>query len=318
MSAAVAEPEPEIVEADSAPEGNASRSGNVSAAVAYLSSARSSSTGAVAKTEVATTAAIEPKDEKEEKVNVTAGAKDSETKAEAKAEAIVSAAPQSAAKSSASEQKGEQKSEQKSATKPGQKSHGRMVTLVALLVTCGAFYAAWVYEPGFQALAKSQINHFLVLVGMAPQPQPAAPAPVQTRRSNRQTKRRSSSPDQHSRCCPAVTTGGRRLECRAGRDFFTGDLFTAQLRRRHRRPYLATSSRNNWYAAGAVRGRAIYFGCGGSGQPASSAANTAASSPASLESIFRLPRLRSQRRKTLKHARRRPRRHRLRTNSLPE
>jgi DNA-binding NarL/FixJ family response regulator len=169
MSAAVAEPE--IVEADSAPEGNfASSTGNVSAAVAHLSSARSSSTGAVAKPAVATTAAIEPADKKEEKVDVPAGAKDSEGKAEAKAETVVSAAPPSAAKSSTTEQK--------SATKQGQKSHGRMVTLVVLLVTCGAFYAAWVYKPGFQALAKSQINHFLVVVGMAPQPQPAAPAPV--------------------------------------------------------------------------------------------------------------------------------------------
>jgi len=175
MSAAVAEPE--IVEADSMPEGNfASSAGNALAVVADLSPARTSLTGAVAKTAVATTSAIEPE---ENKVDATAGAKDSEAKVEAKAStAVVSAAPP--AKSSASEQKSDRNSQQKSAIKQGQKSHGRMITLVVLLVTCGAFYAAWVYEPGFQALAKSQINHFLVLVGMAPQPQPAAPAPVRS------------------------------------------------------------------------------------------------------------------------------------------
>ncbi|MGA7687563.1 MAG: hypothetical protein WCC32_08920 [Terriglobales bacterium] len=277
MSAAVAEPEPEIVEADSAPEGNASRSGNVSAAVAYLSSARSSSTGAVAKTEVATTAAIEPKDEKEEKVNVTAGAKDSETKAEAKAEAIVSAAPQSAAKSSASEQKGEQKSEQKSATKPGQKSHGRMVTLVALLVTCGAFYAAWVYEPGFQALAKSQINHFLVLVGMAPQPQPAAPAPVRpaapTAKPSAGVPAQTSTPDAAQPSQPAGV--GSNAAPGATSSPATSSPATST----STSPALSTHPAGTTGAqpapSAAVQSTSA---AAGAGQPASSAANTAAKS----------------------------------------
>jgi DNA-binding NarL/FixJ family response regulator len=77
-------------------------------------------------------------------------------------------------KLTASEQKNEG-----SGKKPGQKSYGRLVTLLVLLVACGGFYGAWAYEPGFQALAKSQINHLLVVLGMAPQPQPhTAPAPA--------------------------------------------------------------------------------------------------------------------------------------------
>ena len=77
-------------------------------------------------------------------------------------------------KLTASEQKNEG-----SGKKPGQKSYGRLVTLLVLLVACGGFYGAWAYEPGFQALAKSQINHLLVILGIAPQPQPhPAPAPA--------------------------------------------------------------------------------------------------------------------------------------------
>lgn len=175
MSAAVAEPEPEIVEADSSRSDNlATGTNNESGATAHLSAARSSAMSADVKTATAKSAPIET----EEKVEATAGTKDDEAKAEAKAEDVVSATQQIAAKSSATEKKSEEKSGQKSPKNQGQKSHGRVVTLVVLLVACGAFYAAWLYEPGFQALAKSQINHFLVVIGMAPQPQPTAPAPV--------------------------------------------------------------------------------------------------------------------------------------------
>jgi FixJ family two-component response regulator len=183
MSAAVAEPE--IVEADSAPTDNlASSASNASAAVAHLSAVRSSPMSAAAKTAPAKNAATEPAEEKEEEVEATAVAENkdkdnnSDAKAETKAESVLSAAPQGAAKSNSPEQKSEEKSGQKSAKNAGQKSHGRVVILVVLLVACGAFYAAWLYEPGFQALAKSQINHFLVVTGMAPQPQSAAPAPL--------------------------------------------------------------------------------------------------------------------------------------------
>ena len=70
-------------------------------------------------------------------------------------------------------------SEPKSANKPGQKSYGLLITVLVLVVAGGGFYAAWTYEPAFQALAKSQINQLLVRLGMAPQPQQhPAPAPV--------------------------------------------------------------------------------------------------------------------------------------------
>jgi DNA-binding response OmpR family regulator len=100
---------------------------------------------------------------------------ESEVKVEAKPQAVASAASEKEEqKLSPSEQKSEG-----SEKKQAQKSHGRVVTLVVLLVVCGGFYAAWAYEPGFQSLAKSQINHLLVVLGMAPQPhQSPVPVPV--------------------------------------------------------------------------------------------------------------------------------------------
>ena len=71
--------------------------------------------------------------------------------------------------------------EQKDGKKPApkQKKNGHLITLFVLLAVCGSFYAAWTYEPGFQELAKAQINHLLVVLGMAPPPQPhSAPVPV--------------------------------------------------------------------------------------------------------------------------------------------
>ncbi|MGA8301457.1 MAG: hypothetical protein WB817_18385 [Terriglobales bacterium] len=65
----------------------------------------------------------------------------------------------------------------KSAAKTS-KSLSRMITLFFLLVACGAFYGAWTYEPGFQSLVKEQVNHLLVLTGMAPKTQAPAPVPV--------------------------------------------------------------------------------------------------------------------------------------------
>ena len=75
----------------------------------------------------------------------------------------------------ATESQSEQKSQKKQVQKP--KKTGHLVALFVLLVMCGGFYGAWTYEPGFQELAKAQINHLLVLLGMAPQPQ-QHPAPV--------------------------------------------------------------------------------------------------------------------------------------------
>ena len=97
------------------------------------------------------------------------------TRTETKPQSVVPATSEKEElKLTASEQKNEG-----SGKKPGQKSYGRLVTLLVLLVACGGFYGAWAYEPGFQALAKSQINHLLVVLGIAPQPQPhPAPAPA--------------------------------------------------------------------------------------------------------------------------------------------
>jgi FixJ family two-component response regulator len=68
----------------------------------------------------------------------------------------------------------ERKPDTKSKQKSAQKSGGRLLALFALLLVCGGFYGAWMYEPGFQPLVKGQINRLLVLVGVAPQQRPAS------------------------------------------------------------------------------------------------------------------------------------------------
>jgi protein TonB len=53
-----------------------------------------------------------------------------------------------------------------------QKTRGSLVALlVLLLVGCG-FYAAWLYQPGFQAMAQPEIDRMLALAGMALPPTP--------------------------------------------------------------------------------------------------------------------------------------------------
>jgi TonB family protein len=77
-----------------------------------------------------------------------------------------------------------------------QKTRASLVALVVLvLVGCG-FYAAWMYQPGFQAVAQPQIDRVLGLAGMAtPSPNPAKlrprsasqPAPAAATDSNQIT-----------------------------------------------------------------------------------------------------------------------------------
>jgi periplasmic protein TonB len=74
--------------------------------------------------------------------------------------------------------------------KPQQKRRGPLAALLALVLAGAAFYAAWMDQPGFRALAQPQIarlqiDRVLALVGItsprpspSPAPQPAKPSPV--------------------------------------------------------------------------------------------------------------------------------------------
>jgi protein TonB len=75
------------------------------------------------------------------------------------------------------------------------KTQGPLVASLMLAVACGGFYAAWIYQPGFQAIVQPQIDRVLGLAGMAPTakapvkpanpPAPSkAPAPVAQTDSN--------------------------------------------------------------------------------------------------------------------------------------
>jgi protein TonB len=55
------------------------------------------------------------------------------------------------------------------------KTRGPLVALLLLVLVAGGFYAAWTYQPGFQDVVQSQINHLLALVGMAPLSTPPPP-----------------------------------------------------------------------------------------------------------------------------------------------
>jgi trimeric autotransporter adhesin len=144
-----------------------------------------------------------------------------ESESESKAERTTSAATSSRSHSEEKIGTIEEKIQAKTVEKTSKKSHSRPITLVVLLVACGGFYAAWMYEPGFQTLVKEQINHLLVLVGKAPQTQPApaqAPAkpisqtpkpsagvPVQTSVPDTTKPAQPASPDQNA-AAGAVST----------------------------------------------------------------------------------------------------------------
>jgi TonB family protein len=55
-----------------------------------------------------------------------------------------------------------------------QKTRGALVALLMLTIAGGGFYAAWMYQPGFRAIAQPQIDRVLALAGMALPPAPAA------------------------------------------------------------------------------------------------------------------------------------------------
>src|ERR1019366_5145701 len=61
-----------------------------------------------------------------------------------------------------------------------QKRRGPLVALLMLALAGAGFYAAWTYQPGFQAIAQPQIDRVLALAGMAlpstPAPNPAQPS----------------------------------------------------------------------------------------------------------------------------------------------
>jgi periplasmic protein TonB len=64
-----------------------------------------------------------------------------------------------------------------SANQPGaSKTRTPLLAVLMLAVACGGFYAAWMYQPGFQAIVQPQIDRALGLVGMAPTAK--APAPL--------------------------------------------------------------------------------------------------------------------------------------------
>jgi TonB family protein len=57
------------------------------------------------------------------------------------------------------------------------KARGSLVALLGLALAAAGFYAAWMYQPGFRAIAEPQIDRLLALVGVAQPPQTAAAVP---------------------------------------------------------------------------------------------------------------------------------------------
>jgi protein TonB len=61
-----------------------------------------------------------------------------------------------------------------------QKKHGPIVALMMLVIAGGGLYGAWMYEPGFRAIAQPQIDRVLTLAGAAMSaahsPNPAKPS----------------------------------------------------------------------------------------------------------------------------------------------
>jgi TonB family protein len=66
-----------------------------------------------------------------------------------------------------------------SSRQPGRsKTRGLLVASLMLALAGAGFYAAWMYQPGFQAIAQSQINRLLVLAGAALAPMTPASSPA--------------------------------------------------------------------------------------------------------------------------------------------
>jgi periplasmic protein TonB len=58
----------------------------------------------------------------------------------------------------------------------GRKQTRLLAALLMLVLSAGGFYAAWMYQPGFQAMIQPTMNSILALVGMAPPTPAVAPA----------------------------------------------------------------------------------------------------------------------------------------------
>lgn len=58
------------------------------------------------------------------------------------------------------------------------KTRGSLVAVFVLMLAGAGVYAAWMYEPGFKAIAQPKIDRVLALVGVARQPQPYTQTPV--------------------------------------------------------------------------------------------------------------------------------------------
>lgn len=58
------------------------------------------------------------------------------------------------------------------------KRRGPLVAVFVLVLAAAGLYAAWMYEPGFKALAQPQIDRVLAMVGVAHPQQPATSTPV--------------------------------------------------------------------------------------------------------------------------------------------
>jgi TonB family protein len=101
-----------------------------------------------------------------------------------------------------------------------QKPRGALIALLMLALAGGGCYAAWMYQPGFRALAQPQIDRVLTLAGMAlpptqapnptkpsaqPAPTPAAVAAPAT--SADPTNTQSTAPDSASRSATNSTNG---------------------------------------------------------------------------------------------------------------
>jgi TonB family protein len=54
------------------------------------------------------------------------------------------------------------------------KTSSLLAAILMLTLAGGGFYAAWMYQPGFRAIAQSQIDRLLILAGMALPPIPAS------------------------------------------------------------------------------------------------------------------------------------------------
>ncbi len=63
-----------------------------------------------------------------------------------------------------------------SAYPQGRKQTRLLAALLMLVLSAGGFYAAWMYQPGFQAMIRPTMNSVLALVGMAPPTPAVAPA----------------------------------------------------------------------------------------------------------------------------------------------